>query len=83
MTHEDGKAGSETDPEPSQVSNTASQAASQAVAEGYGIAIRRTGQSVVITLTSRNEYASIEMYDSLVQSLGKGSLRIELNFHQP
>jgi len=78
LAHEDGKAGSETGPGPSQVSNTAS----QAVTGGYGIAIRRTGQSVEITLTSRNEYASIELYDSLVQSLGKGSLRIELNFHQ-
>lgn len=78
MAHEDGKAGSETGPEPSQVSNTPS----QAVAEGYGISVCRTGQSVEITITSRNEYTSIELYDSLVQSLRKGSLRIELNSHQ-
>jgi len=82
LAHEDGTAGSETGPEPLQVSNTAAQAASQAVAEDYGIAIRRTGQSVEITITSRNEYASIELYDSLVQSLGKGFLRLELNLHQ-
>jgi len=75
LADEDGKAGSETGPGPLQVSNTASQAA----AEGYGVAIRRVGQSVQITLTSGTEYASIELYDSLVQSIEKGFLRIELN----
>ncbi len=75
MTHEGGRAGEGTGPEPSQ----ASSAAPQAVAGGYGIAVRRTGQSVEITLTSSNEYASIELYDSLVQSMKKGFLRLELN----
>lgn len=78
MAHEDGKAGNEFGPGSLQASNTAS----QAVAGGYGITLRRTGQSVEITLTSTNEYASIELYDSLIQSLKKGSLRIELNSHQ-
>lgn len=74
MSHEDGRAGSGTDPEPLQ----ASDAISQATAGGYGVAIRRVGHSVQITLTSGTEYASIELYDSLVQSLEKGLLRIEL-----
>ncbi len=74
MAHQDGKAGGGFSPEPSQVSNIAP----QAVASGYQIAIRRTGQAVEITLTSGSEYASIELYDSLVQSMKKGSLRLEL-----
>jgi len=75
LAHQDGKAGGGFSPEPSQVSNIAP----QAVASGYQIAIRRTGQAVEITLTSGSEYASIELYDSLVQSMKKGSLRLELN----
>lgn len=74
MAHEDGRARSGTGPEPSPSLN----AASQAVAGSHKIAIRRTGRSVEITLTSNNEYASIELYDSLVQSVEKGFLRIEL-----
>lgn len=52
--------------------------APQAVAGGYTIGIRRTGTSVQITLTSANEYASMELYDSLVQSVERGCLRLEL-----
>ena len=79
MTHQDGKAGDGIGPELSQVSKTVP----QAVAGGYQVAVRRTGQAVEITLTSSNEYASIELYDSLVQSLRNGSLRLELNFRPP
>ena len=62
-------------PEPAHVSRTA---ASQAVAGGYTIGIRRIGAAVEITLTSGSEYASMELYDSLVQSVERGSLRLEL-----
>ena len=50
------------------------------VASGYRIAVHRTGQTVQITLTSSDEYASIELYDSLIQSVKKGCLRLELSF---
>lgn len=55
MAHQDGRDGIGMHPESPQVSNTAS----QAVTGGYKIAIRRTGPSVEITLTSSSEYASI------------------------
>ena len=76
MAHQDGEAGDGVSPKPLQVSKTVP----QVVAGGYQVAIRRTGHTVEIILTSGNEYASIELYDSLVQSLKKGSLRLELNF---
>lgn len=79
MAYQDGKARNGISAGASQVSETVP----QAVAGGYQVAIRRTGQAVEITLTSSNEYASIELYDSLVQSLRKGSLRLELNFRPP
>ena len=40
--------------------------------------IRRVGQAVEITLTSGSDYASIELYDNLVQSVRNGHLRLEL-----
>ena len=52
--------------------------APQPLTAGYKVAIRRTGPSVEITLTAGNEYASIELYDSLIQSINKGTLRLEL-----
>jgi len=55
-----------------------SKGAPQPLIAGYKVAIRRTGPSVEITLTAGNEYASIELYDSLIQSINKGSLRLEL-----
>lgn len=51
---------------------------SQDGAGGYKVTLRRTGQSVQITLTSNNEYASIELYDRLKQSLENGSLRLDV-----
>lgn len=74
MAHSNGKVRNGIGPEPSQISDTAL----QAVAGGYKIAIHRTSQAVQITLTSVDEYASIELYDSLVRSMRKGSLRLEL-----
>ena len=79
MVHKDGEAGRGISPEPSRGSD----AGPQAVAGGYKIAIRRTGPTVEITLTSGSEYASIELYDRLVQSLERGSLRLELNPPRP
>ncbi len=79
MAHQDGKAGSGTGPHPPEVQNTAP----EAVAGGYKIAIHRTGPAVTITLTSHSEYAGIELYDSLVQSVTRGSLKLELNFPHP
>ncbi len=68
MAQRDGKAGSGTNPE-----------ASRAAAGGYGVAIRRVGPSVEITLTSASEYDSIELYDNLVQSVERGHLHLELS----
>lgn len=74
MAQQDGEDRIGMRPELPQTSNTPPQAA----VSGYKIAIRRTGRSVEITLTSNDEYASIELYDSLVQSVGRGSLHLEL-----
>lgn len=51
-------------------------------ADGNKVAIRRMGRVVEITLTSSNEYAGIELYDSLVQSMRNGSLRFEVKLMQ-
>jgi len=59
-----------------QVPNTLSQPG----AGGVKVALRRSGQSVEITLTSNTEYASIEMYDMLKQSLENGSLHLDVKF---
>ena len=74
MAPEDDRAGSGIDPARPQVLG----AALQDHAGGCKVAVRRTGQAVVITLTSSSEYASIELYDSLVQSVERGCLRLEL-----
>jgi len=80
MARHDDQDGNRAEPaqvsaEPAQVSG----AASHAVAGGYKIAIRRTGQSVEITLTSNSDYASMELYDSLIQSVKGGRLHLEIN----
>ena len=59
---------------PTQVSSTAP----QPTASGYRVALRRNGPSVEITLTASNEYAGIELYDSLLQSVKSGHLRLEI-----
>jgi hypothetical protein len=74
MALEDDRAGSGIDPAHPQVQG----AAPQSLAGGCKVSVRRTGQAVVITLTSSSEYASIELYDSLVQSVERGCLRLEL-----
>jgi len=74
LAHDSDKAGNGIRREPSQIPDTAV----RAVAGGYKVAVHRTGQVVQITLTSSDEYASIELYDSLVQSVRKGSLHLEL-----
>ena len=75
MAEYDGRAGSGTGADPSQ----ARDAPPHGAAGGYGVAIRRVGQAVEITLTSSSEYASIELYDNLVQAVRQGRLRLELN----
>lgn len=55
-----------------------SKGAPQPLTAGYKVAMRRTGPSVEITLTANNEYASMELYDNLMQSINKGTLRLEL-----
>ena len=42
--------------------------------------MRRRGAAVEITLTSGNEYASIELHDSLVRAVRKGFLHLDLCF---
>lgn len=51
-------------------------------ADGNKVGIRRMGRVAEITLTSSNEYATIELYDSLVQSMRNGSLRFEVKLMQ-
>lgn len=60
--------------QPAQAPSTASQEAS-----GYRIALRRRGPSVELTLTANNDYAAIELYDSLLQSIKSGHLRFEID----
>ena len=45
---------------------------------GYRVALRRNGPAVEITLTASNDYASMELYDRLLQSVKSGHLRFEL-----
>ena len=61
--------------QPAEASSTASQAA----ASGYRIALRRRGPSVELTLTAGDDYAAIELYDSLLQSIKSGHLRFEID----
>lgn len=79
MTRQDGDDGIETHPEHPRLPS----AAPQAVAGRYTIGMRRTGAAVTITLTSASEYASMELYDSLVQSVERGVLRLELKLPRP
>lgn len=74
MARQDGDDGIETPPESPRLPNVTPQAA----AGGYSIGIRRTGTAVQITLTAGSEYASMELYDSLVRSAQSGCLRLEL-----
>ena len=76
MADQDNKAGSGLEPEASQAPG----AVRQAVAGGCSVAVRRTGKSVEVTLTANDEYAAIQLYDSLVQSISRGRLRLELSF---
>lgn len=73
MARQDGDDGIETPPE-----HPRPPSAVQAAAGGYTIGIRRTGAAVTITLTTGSEYASMELYDRLVQSAESGCLRLEL-----
>lgn len=79
MARQDGDDGIETHPEHSGLPS----AAPSAAVGGYAIGIRRTGAAVTITLTSSSEYAGIELYDSLVQSVERGLLRLELKVPRP
>jgi len=72
MAQHDGK--SRDSFEPARTSDTTPPAATG----GCKVGLRRTGHSVEITLTSSNEYASIELYDSLLQAVKNGSLRLEV-----
>ena len=59
---------------PTQAAGTAP----QATANGYRVALRRVGPSVEITLTASNDYAGMELYDSLMRSVKSGHLRFEI-----
>ncbi len=76
MTQHDGGNGPAR---PTQASSTAPQAAGN----GYRIALRRNGPSVEITLTASNDYAGMELYDSLLQSIKAGHLRFEIDLARP
>ena len=77
MTQHDGERDGPV--RPTQTSSTAPQAA----ANGYRIALRRSGSSVEITLTASNDYAGMELYDSLLQSVKSGRLRFEIALARP
>ena len=72
MTQHDG------DPNGSARPTQASSTAPQPTASGYRVALRRNGPSVEITLTAGNDYAGMELYDSLLQSVKSGHLRFEI-----
>lgn len=73
MAQRDSEAGNGAAPEPTQAPHPAS-----AVAGGCKLSVRRAGRMVEITLTFSNDYAAIELYDSLVRSVQKGCLRLKL-----
>ena len=67
---------------PAQPTQTSS-AITPAAANGYSIALRRNGPSVEITLTAGNDYAGMELYDSLIRSIKSGHLRFEIDVARP
>lgn len=74
------QAGESTGPaQPTQTSSPVTQVA----ANGYSIALRRNGPSVEITLTAGNDYASMELFDSLIRSIKSGHLRFEIDIARP
>lgn len=77
MAQQDGEEGRRAEPV------QARDIASPTAAYGYKIAIRRNGTSVEITLTSANDYASMQLYDSLIQSAKNGCLRLEVSLARP
>lgn len=81
MTQRDGERNGPARPTPSQPTQ-ASSTVPQPAANGYRIALRRTGPSVEITLTASNDYAGMELYDSLLQSIKSGHLRFEIDLPQ-
>ena len=78
MAHQDDEAGDGAGPAAPEAAKSG--ATPQAAASGYKVAVRRSGPAVTITLTSGSEYASIELYDNLIQSLKRGSLSLKLDF---
>jgi hypothetical protein len=48
----------------------------------YTISLRRSGPKVEIELLFESDYASMEFYDSLLQSVGSGVLKFELKLDQ-
>jgi hypothetical protein len=61
----------------------ATQASADVKAEDYQISVHRAGHSVEIKLVFSSEYASMEFYDSLAQSVHSGSLQLVLRFARP
>lgn len=49
-----------------------------ATESGFGVAIRRNGRLVEITLLAANDYAGMQLYDMLVRSIQDGCLRLGL-----
>jgi hypothetical protein len=47
-------------------------------ADKYKISLRRSGAKVEIELLFESDYASMEFYDSLLQSVDSGVLKFEL-----
>ena len=75
MTQHDGER-----PGPARTTRGASPAPQAA---GYRITLRRNGPSVEITLTASNDYAGMELYDTLLQSVKSGRLHFELALARP
>jgi hypothetical protein len=44
----------------------------------HGVSIERTASVVMIKLTCVDEYGAIELYEHLIASIKKGSLKLEL-----
>jgi hypothetical protein len=74
LIHRDSEAGNGAAPEPTQAPRLAPTAIG-----GCEVSVRRTGRVVEIALASSSDYATIELYDTLVRSVQKGSLRLELS----
>lgn len=58
-------------------------ATSPTAGSGFGVAIRRNGRLVEITLQAADDYAGIQLFEMLIRSVEDGCLRLEIKTPKP